>query len=253
MTEPGERLQKLIAAAGITSRRKAEVLIAAGRVQVNGKVVRDAGTRADADDEVRVDGRPLPAAERIYLAIHKPVGVVSSVSDPHADKVVVDLLGPEIKARLFPAGRLDLDSEGLMILTNDGPLMNAMTRPGSGVEKIYEVKVARRPTREAIEWLSGGIELDGRQLMPCRIEPLENQPRGTRGSHFRVVLREGKKNQIRRMFREIGTPVQRLVRVSIGPVVLGKLRVGEYRPLRPKELRELRRSAGITRPRGWKS
>ena len=159
-----ERLQKLIAAAGITSRRKAEELIVAGQVAVNGVTILDLGTRADPDvDEVRVKGRPLPRPTRIYLALNKPVGVVSSLADPHADSVVTDLLGPDIRERVYPAGRLDRDSEGLMLLTNDGALMNAVTRPGGGVEKVYRVEVAGRPDAQQLDAVAGGPRACGPQ------------------------------------------------------------------------------------------
>lgn len=239
----GERLQKLIAAAGITSRRKAEELIAAGRVTLNGEVVTETGTRADPRrDRIEVDGRRLPRPAGLYLALHKPVGVTSSLEDPHADRVVTDLLGPEIEERVYPAGRLDRDSEGLMILLNDGELMHAMTRPASGVDKVYEVTVRGAPDRHALRWLEEGAEIRGRKLLPCRIEPLG--PSGP-GRSFRVTLHEGKKNQIRRMFARIGHPVVRLVRRRIGPVELGDLAPGQYRALTDEELAALRQAAGI--------
>ncbi len=245
-----ERVQKLIAAAGITSRRKAEAMIVSGRVAVNGVVVTDLGVRADPDrDDVRVDGARLPRPQRLILALHKPRGVVSSLSDPHAERVVIDLLGAEITDRVVLAGRLDRDSEGLMILTNDGELINAMTRPGGGVTKVYEVTVRGQPDLQAIERLTSGFELDGRPLLPCRIELLMPARPGGRLSRYRMTLREGKKNQIRRMFRAIGHPVRRLVRVAIGPVRLGRLGVGAYRPLTDAELSELRRRAGVAASR----
>ncbi len=235
-----ERLQKLIAAAGIASRRKVETMIRAGRVTLNGDVVRELGLRADpAIDEIRVDGRRLPTAPPVYLALHKPPGVVTSVSDPHASRVVVDLLGPEIEARVFPAGRLDLESEGLVILTNDGELMHAMTRPGGDVDKVYRVEVAGQPQEADLVRLRAGLELGGRRLLPCVVE-LEH---GGAVSRARVVLHEGKKKQIRRMFRTIGHPVRRLVRTRIGPVRLGELAPGEYRELSEPEIETLRELA----------
>jgi pseudouridine synthase len=241
-----ERLQKLIAAAGITSRRKAEKLIAAGRVTVNGEVVTEIGSSADPrSDRIAVDGRELPRPKDRYLALHKPPGVTSSLRDPHAHRIVTDLLGPEIEERVYPAGRLDRDSEGLMILLNDGELMHAMTRPTSGVDKVYEVTVRGAPDPHAIEWLEEGAEIRGRKLLPCTIEPLGG---AGPGRVFRVTLHEGKKNQIRRMFARIGHPVVRLIRRRIGPVELGDLRPGEYRDLTASELAALRRAAGMEEP-----
>ena len=239
-----ERLQKLIAAAGITSRRRAEALIAAGRVTVNGEVVTESGTQADPRrDRIAVDGVDLPRPANVYLALHKPPGVTSSLRDPHADRVVTDLLGPEIRERVYPAGRLDRDSEGLMILLNDGELMHAITRPTSGIDKVYEIVVRGTPDPQAIRWLEEGAEIRGRKLLPCTIELLGNAGPGRR---FRVILHEGKKNQIRRMFARIGHPVVRLIRRRIGPVELGDLAPGQYRHLTEEELGALQRAVGAS-------
>jgi pseudouridine synthase len=238
-----ERLQKLIAAAGLASRRKAEEMIVAGRVRLNGSVVRDLGVKADTQDEVQVDGRPLPRPEaRVWIALHKPAGVVSSVSDPHAERVVVQLLGQAIDERVYPAGRLDRASEGLVLLTNDGELMHAMTRPGGPIDKEYQVEVAGAPAAEDLERLRAGFDLDGRRLLPCEIAL-----RGADGRRCRleIVLHEGKKNQIRRMCRAIGHPVRRLVRTRIGPIRLGGLTPGEWRHLLAAEVSALRRMAGL--------
>lgn len=238
-----ERLQKLIAAAGITSRRKAERLIEAGRVSVNGETVRDLGTRADPGcDEIRVDGERLTARPLVWIAVHKPRGVVTSVTDPHADRVVLDLIGEDVDERVYPAGRLDLDSEGLVLLTNDGDLMHAMTRPGGPVDKVYEVEVEGRPSEAQLQRLRRGASIDGRRLLPCEIEPLGE---GVPNARYRVVLHEGKKNQIRRMFADSRHPVVRLTRTRIGPVVLEGLAPGAWRHLRRREVEELRALAGL--------
>lgn len=235
-----ERLQKLIAAAGITSRRKAEGLIEAGRVEVNGERVTDLGSRADpARDEIRVDGESIRREPRVWIALHKPPGVVSSVSDPHAERVVTDLV-EEVDERVYPAGRLDLDSEGLVLMTNDGELMHAMTRPGGPIDKVYRVTVKGRPAEADLERLRAGVELAGRRLLPCEIEPVAD-----RADVFRVVLHEGKNNQIRRMFSSIGHPVTRLVRTRIGPLRLDRLSPGASRTLTADEVRELRTMAGL--------
>ncbi len=239
----GQRLQKLIAAAGLASRRKAEGWILAGRVSVNGEVVHDLAYRADpAGDDVRVDGEPLPVPRRLVLALHKPRGVVTSVSDPHADRVVTDLLGDEVSERVYPAGRLDRESEGLVLMTNDGALMEAMTRPGGAVEKVYEVTVRGRPTSSNLDMLRAGAMLAGRQLLPCGIKV---RVESERSSRYCVVLHEGKKNQIRRIFKSIGHPVSRLVRTRVGSVRLGDLGAGQYRELSREELEELRALAGV--------
>lgn len=241
----GERLQKLIAAAGITSRRKAEELITAGRVTVNGETVTDLGTRADpGSDEVRVDGRLLEPEPLVWIALHKPPGVVTSVADPHADRVVVDLLREDVGERVYPAGRLDLESEGLVLLTNDGDLMHAMTRPGGPVQKVYEVEVEGRPRPEQLARLRRGARVAGRRLLPCEIEPLSGAS-PSRG-RYRVVLHEGKKNQIRRMFADTGHPVTRLVRTRVGPIALRGLPPGGWRHLRRDEVAALRRQAGLS-------
>lgn len=240
-----ERLQKLIAHAGLTSRRKAEGWIEAGRIAVNGEVVTELGSKADPErDEITVDGRPLPEPPRRYLALHKPAGVLCSLRDRFGRRLITDLLGDDVPQRVYPAGRLDLDSEGLVLMTNDGDLMEGVTRPGGDVGKVYRVAVEGTPSAAELERLEGGIEMDGQTTLPCRIEP-----RGTAGERwYRVVLHEGKNNQIRRMFDRIGTPVRRLVRRAIGPVELGDLPPGEYRDLRPGELRALRRLSGVPAP-----
>lgn len=239
---PEERLQKLIAAAGLTSRRRAEEWILAGRVAVDGQVCRDLGHRADPGQQrVTVDGRPLPRPGRLYLALHKPAGVVSSLSDPHAEAVLPDLL-EGVDERVFPIGRLDRDSEGLILLTNDGELMEAVTRPGGAVEKVYEVTVRGQPTAQTLDGLRAGAEIAGRRLLPCSITVLRSTASET---VLRVVLHEGKKNQIRRMFAAAGHRVRRLIRRSIGPVALGELAAGRWRRLGADELRALRRQAGL--------
>jgi 23S rRNA pseudouridine2605 synthase len=247
-----ERLQKIIAAAGITSRRKAEALIVAGRVAVNGEVVRELGATADADDDlVTLDGKPLRREEMRYFVVDKPRGVLCAVSDDRGRPVVTGLLPTSVRERLYPAGRLDLDSEGLVLLTNDGDLMQQVTQPGSGVEKEYEVTVGGRPADATLDSLRAGPYIDGRDLMPCRIDVLERvEPsRGGAGkdqrgyTRLRVVLHEGKKNQIRRMFGDAGHRVDRLVRTAIGPLTLKKVPRGGVRELAAREVEELRAQA----------
>jgi len=238
-----QRLQKIIAAAGLASRRTAEAWILDGRVSVNGEVVRDLARRAHPhQDDVRVDGATLPVPRRLVVALHKPRGVVTSVSDPHADRVVTDLLGDDVPERVYPAGRLDRESEGLVLMTNDGELMQAITRPGGAAQKVYAVTVRGRPAAPDLDVLRAGATLAGRRLLPCKITAVAETGRS---SQYRVVLHEGKKNQIRRIFKSIGHPVSRLVRTRVGTVRLGDLAPGQYRELSVAEVHELRVLAGV--------
>ena len=194
-------MQKIIAAAGVTSRRKAEAFIVAGRVAVNGEVVRELGTTADPEsDLVTLDGHPLRREPLRYFVAHKPRGVLCAVHDDRGRPLVVDLLPDDVDERLYPAGRLDLDSEGLVLLTNDGDLMQRATRPGGGVAKMYEVVVGGRPSEGDLDALRAGAELDGRRLMRCDIEVLERiEPDDTGGpgaeqrgfTRLRVTLQQG--------------------------------------------------------------
>ena len=230
-----ERLQKIIAAAGLASRRGAEKLIVDGMVTVNGQVVRQLGSKADPTlDFVKVDGKRLRPEPMEYFAVHKPRGVLSSVSDPKNRPLVTKLV--RSSRRLYPAGRLDFHSEGLMILTNDGDLTRKITRAGR-LEKVYRVKVQGTPDVRKLEALRKGYRMGKEKLAPCRMRSLK------KGNHswFEVGLRQGKNRQIRRMFEKIGHPVMRLKRISIGPVVLGNLKPGAARPLTGKELEFLKK------------
>ncbi len=232
------RLQKLIADAGIASRRHAEELIRDGRVAVNGTVVREMGVQVDAArDQVRVNGKLVRAAsEHTYLMLHKPRGVLTTVSDPEGRRTIMQLL-PRDK-RLYPVGRLDLNSEGLILLTDDGALANHLTHPRYEHEKEYRVLVEGRVANDAIQKLSAGVELDDGKTAPARVDYLELIAGDT---WLRIVLHEGRKRQIRRMVEAVGHRVRRLVRVRMGPLRLGDLPVGEWRALSPRELTELKR------------
>ncbi len=241
------RLQKLLSAAGVASRRASEALILAGRVTVNGEPVRTLGTKADLSrDDVRVDGRRVRAPERLrYLLINKPAGVVTTRSDPQGRPTVLDLVAG-VATYLYPVGRLDYDSEGLLILTNDGDLAAALTHPRHGVAKVYEVVVRGRPTPEAIGRLRHGVTLDGRCTAPAEVR-LRRTPTGGRrpgGGRQRAVLeitlREGRNRQVRRMCEAVGHPVEHLARVRIGPVADSRLRPGQWRDLSEAELQSLR-------------
>jgi len=236
-----ERLQKIIARAGLASRRQAEQWITAGRVSVDGKVVRELGTRADpARSHIVVNGRALrPPGQFLYLMLYKPRGCVTTLSDPEHRPTVMDFL-KGIPGRVYPVGRLDYHTEGLLLVTNDGEFANHILSAASGIPKSYWVKVSGEPEAESLNKLREGISLDGRKTLPARIRPLPPQGRKESANPwYEVVLREGRQNQIRRMFAQIGHPVRKLKRMRIGKLSLGDLKPGEFRPLRPSEVRQL--------------
>ena len=235
-----ERIQKLIAAAGLCSRRAAEEYLRQGRVTVNGRRA-SLGDRADGErDTVAVDGAALPGREeRVYLLLHKPRGYACTLSDPHAEHLVTELL-TGCTARVYPVGRLDVDSEGLLLLTNDGGLAQGLLHPSAGVEKRYQVAVSGRG-EDSVARLRALGELDGEPIRPVEVRLLEEGPPAV----LEFVLREGKKRQIRRMCRRVGLSVRRLCRVSEGGVTLDGLPPGHWRHLTEAELAMLR---GEVRP-----
>lgn len=236
-----ERLQKLIARAGIASRRHAEELITAGQVTVNGKVVTELGSKADpAEDHIKVKGRlinpSLAQREKIYVLLNKPKGYLSSVSDPEGRPMVTELL-PASLGRLHPVGRLDFNTEGLLLLTNDGDFTNFITSARNGVKKVYEVKVKGVPPEASVQRLRRGVVLeDGTKTAPAAIKRLEETDANT---WFEVVLHEGRNQQIRRMFDLIGHSVVKLRRSQIGNLRDDKLRPREWRLLEPREVTRL--------------
>lgn len=241
---PAERLQKVLAQAGVASRRAAEELITAGRVAVDGVVLRELGSKADpARQKITVDGQPLPGPEaKAYWLVHKPTGYVSTVKDPQGRRRVVDLLPPEVRGRLYPVGRLDYDSEGLILLTNDGELAHRLLHPRFGVPKLYRVWVAGRPSAAAIQQLREGVVIEGRRTAPARV----HFKGGTAlRSKLALIINEGRKREIRLMCEAVGHPVQRLVRVAMGPLHLGELPSGAARPLHPGEVAALKQAAGL--------
>ncbi len=243
----GERLQKVIAAAGLASRRAAEELIAEGRVSVNGRVVTRPGTRIDpARDRVRVDGRRLPArTPPRYYIVHKPRGVVTTTDDPQARRTVVELV--RARERLFPVGRLDAASEGLVLLTNDGLLAQAMLHPSFEVPRVYLVTVDGVVDAGVMSSLAAGVEIGpGEHTRPCEISLVSRDESRTK---LQVQLVEGQRRQLRRMFESAGHPVRRLVRVQFGPLKLRGLRPGEWRRLRPDEAAAVGRMAEQARHR----
>ena len=251
MNSPGAiRLQKIIAQAGVASRRAAEKLIAEGRVMVNGETVHEMGTKADPSrDDIRIDGRRIKGAERLrYILLYKPQGYVTTRSDPERRPTVVDLLRG-VKEYVYPVGRLDYDTEGLLLLTNDGELAVRLTHPRHGVERTYEARVAGMPNDEAIERLRRGIPLDGRKTLPAEVSLL-NKRRGAGSGILAITIREGRNRQVRRMLDAVGHPVKKLRRVGIGPLSDRGLKPGIWRDLTPQELRLLKRDAfhDTTRP-----
>jgi 23S rRNA pseudouridine2605 synthase len=241
-----ERLQKLIAAAGIASRRHAEELIEAGEVTVNGEVVREQGTKADpARDHIKVRGRLinplLEKRENTYVLLNKPRGYLTALADTEGRPLVSELV-PQSLGRLHPVGRLDFNTEGLLIMTNDGELTNYVTSARNHVEKVYEVKVKGVPPEAQVARLRRGVRLeDGVRTAPAEIRKTDETATNT---WFEVVLREGRNQQIRRMFDLIGHSVIKLRRVRIGPIVAEGLLIGQWRHLLPAEVKRLKGTAG---------
>lgn len=236
-----ERLQKVLARAGVASRRAAEEMIRQGRVSVNGRVVTEVGTKVRPDlDVVAVDGKPIAGRQHlVYLAMNKPAGYVSTAADTHGRPTVLDLV--PVGARVYPVGRLDLDTEGLLLLTNDGDFAYLVTHPKHALEKEYRALVRGRPGPEALEKLRRGVEIDGRKTAPATVEVVSSLPTAT---WLRIVLHEGRKRQVRRMCEAVGHPVLTLRRVRIGPIELGSLPPGAVRELTAAEVMSIVRNYG---------
>jgi 23S rRNA pseudouridine2605 synthase len=239
-----ERLQKIMAECGIASRRKAEEIIAAGRVTLNGKVVKEQGTKADPEqDEICVDGKPLEKRQRLlYFLLNKPKGYVTTVSDPEGRPTVMDLIGKR-EERVYPVGRLDYASEGLLLMTNDGELAQKLMKAGSHVPKTYRVKVSGKPDEKAIARLRAGVAIaleDGRRVKtsPAKTRLIEDGA----NPWYEVVLIEGRNRQIRRMFEQVGHRVEKIKRVQLGPLVLD-VEAGKFRELTKREVEELKNAA----------
>ena len=244
-----ERLQKIIAAAGIASRRKAEELITSGRVQVNGQTVTELGTKADPEkDHIRVNGKLLHGAQRhVYLLLNKPKGFVTTVSDPEKRPTVMSLVRG-VGSRVYPVGRLDYASEGLLLMTNDGTLAHRLMKAASHVPKTYVVKVSGRPSEEALAKLRGGLSIatdDGKRVRtsPAKIRIVKEAT----NPWYEITLIEGRNRQIRRMFEEVGHHVEKIKRVKYGPLALD-VPPGKFRPLTKQEVDRLRTASGPTPP-----
>ncbi len=238
----GIRLQKLISEAGVASRRAAEQLILDGRVMVNGTAVRELGSRADpVTDDIRVDGRRLPKPERRHILLYKPRGYVSTRVDPEKRPTVIELLErAKIRGYFYPVGRLDYDSDGLIILTNDGTFAERLMHPRYELERAYEARVRGVPDQKALDRLRRGVPLDGERTQPAGVTIVHvMEGKSTPQSLVEVVLKEGRNRQVRRMFEAVGHPVLRLTRVRIGAVRIGAMKPGDLRELTPREIEGL--------------
>ncbi|HEX3582799.1 MAG TPA: pseudouridine synthase [Thermoanaerobaculia bacterium] len=237
-----ERLQKIIAHAGFASRREAEAMIREGRVTVNGRVVTELGSRANAgQDHIKVDGKLITRAEpHRYILLYKPKEVMTTVEDPQGRKTVIDLVRG-IRERIYPVGRLDFHSEGLIVLTNDGDLAFKVSHPRHGSVKTYHVKVRGIPEARMVDKLQRGITIDGKRTLPCEIAQMKTTGRNVDegNSWYEVKLREGRTQQIRKMFQALGHPVTKLRRVAIGPISDPKLTPGDWRELTKQEVKLL--------------
>ncbi|MBI2963075.1 MAG: rRNA pseudouridine synthase [Deltaproteobacteria bacterium] len=237
-----ERLQKLLARAGLASRRAAEQLIAAGRVTVNGRTVSELGAKADPRrDDVRLDGEPVRASRARVLLLHKPVGVVTTLADPDGRPTIRDYL-PAGHERVFPVGRLDFHSSGLLLLTNDGELAARLLHPRWRIARTYRVKVSGRPSEAALGRLRRGVKLDDGVSGPAQVDVERLLPAK---AWLRITVREGRRREIRRMCDAVGHPVERLVRVRFGPIELGRLPPGRWRALGDAETAALRAAVGL--------
>src|SRR3954471_22196480 len=239
-----DRLQKILSQAGIASRRASEKLMLEGRVSVNGETVTELGTKADpARDDIRVDGSRIKKAERhIYILVNKPTGYVTTRSDPQKRRTVIDLL-KGVREYVYPVGRLDYDSEGLLILTNDGDLAAKLTHPRHGVPRVYEATVLGEPDDHDVTRLAKGVTIDGQRSGPAEVMSIGP-------SRLRITVREGRNRQVRKMCDAIGHPVTQLRRVAIGPLRDARLKPGAWRPLTAHEVERLRAAAGgsVDRP-----
>jgi 23S rRNA pseudouridine2605 synthase len=240
-----DRLQKILARAGLASRREAERWILEGRITVNGTVVRKLGSRADpAKDSIKVDGKRVkPVAAPLYYAFHKPPGIITTLNDPERRPDLTPYLARlSEKRRVFPVGRLDYNTTGILLLTNDGELALRLTHPRFGVKKIYRVKLGACPTEEDLAHLRKGIRLDDGMTAPARVRIVEKLKKN---AWVEIELHEGRKREVRRLFEALGYFVEKLIRIRFGPISLGTLAPGTLRPLSQIEVQSLKRAVGF--------
>ncbi len=234
-----ERIQKRVAACGITSRRKAEELILAGRIKVNGVVVNTLGYKVGPRDEITLDDVVLTRVQKIYIVMNKPCGVISSCSDEHNRTTVIDILPKEFKEyRLFPIGRLDYDTKGVLLLTNDGDFMNQMVGPSSGIQKEYLVRIKGIITSADLSRLEKGVRIGGEITLPS-IAQIENIDRKNQSSLVRLTITQGKYHQVKEMFSALGYEVKKLTRVRFGNILINDLKEGDIRYLTIHEVKKL--------------
>lgn len=241
-----ERLQKILARAGLASRREAERWIVEGRITVNGTVVRKLGTRADpAKDSIKVDGKRVkPAAAPLYYALHKPPGVITTLNDPEQRPDLTPfLVRLGEKRRVFPVGRLDYNTTGLLLLTNDGELALRLTHPRFGVKKVYRAKLSACPSEDDLQRLRNGIRLDDGMSAPARLRVIDKL---RKNAWLEVEIHEGRKREVRRMFEALGFFVEKLMRIRFGTISLGDLPPGALRPLSQLEVKSLKKAVGLS-------
>ena len=235
------RINKYIAHAGVASRRKAEELIKNGHVTINGTVVDNLATQVKASDRGEIDGSPIYNEEKVYYLLNKPRGVISSVSDEKGRKTVVDLL-PEVRERIYPVGRLDWDTSGLLILTNDGDFTDKMIHPRNEIDKVYLARVKGIATKENLRPLTRGVMVDGRKTKPAHYHIVKVDKEKNR-SVVELTIHEGRNHQVKKMFEEVGLLVDKLSRIRFGTLDLAGLRPGEFRKLSKKEISQLHNAA----------
>ncbi|MGX7013670.1 pseudouridine synthase [Vagococcus silagei] len=232
-----ERLQKVMAHCGVASRRNSEKMITEGRVKVNGQLVTELGVKVSASDAIEVDGVPIYQEEPVYFLFYKPKGVISAVSDDRERSVVTDYF-PSVHERIFPVGRLDFDTSGILLMTNDGEFSNLLTHPSHEVPKIYIAKVKGNPLKEDLKALETGVEIDGRKTAPA-VAKLKSSDIQKKTAIVELTIHEGRNHQVKKMFEAIGFPVLKLKREQIGHLTLTGLNPGEYRELSKKEVSQL--------------
>lgn len=238
-----ERLQKVLAHAGVASRRQAEKLITSGHIRVNGAVVTELGVKVGVHDEISVDNVPIGSEAPAYILLYKPRGIISTANDEKGRKTVVDLVA-DVKQRVYPVGRLDYDTSGLILLTNDGELANRLTHPKYEVEKTYVARVTNIPSNDAMRQLRRGVTVDGETYAPAKLKLLSSDQK-KHTAIVQLVIHEGKNHEVKKMLAAVGCPVEKLKREQYGFLTLKGLQPGDARNLKPEEVKELRRLTGL--------